>query len=98
MQREAASGGSSAVAQMKALIMENSQMGDGQSGHDDHYGYGHLRIDLLLQALGNSGDGASDFQTSSADAGYERPLADELQVVRRSTARVPPASSTKPSE
>ena len=98
MQREGASGGSGAVAQMKALVMENSQMEEGQSEHDDHYGYGHLRVDLLLQALGNSGDGSSDSQTSSADASYARTLADELQVVRRSTARVPPDSSTKPSE
>ena len=98
MQREGTSGGSGAVAQMKALVMGNSQMEEGQSEHDDHYGYGHLRVDLLLQALGNSGDDSSDFQTSSADASFERPLADELQVVRRSTARVPPASSTKPRE
>ena len=55
-------------------------------------------VDLLLQALGNSADGSSDSQTSSADASYARTLADELQVVRRSTARVPPDSSTKPSE
>ena len=86
------------MSQMKALVMGNSEMEEGQSEHDDHYGYGHLRVDLLLQALGNSGDDSSDFQTSSADASYERTLADELQVLRRSTARVPPASSTKPSE
>ena len=97
MQREGPSGGAGAVAQMKAVIMENSQMKDGQSEHDDHNGYGHLRVDLLLQALGNSSDDSSEFE-ASADSTSERPLTDELQVARRSTARVPPVNSTKPSE
>ena len=97
MQREGDSGGASAVAQMKSVIMQNSQMQEGQSEHDNHYGYGILRVDLLMQALGNESvvivsDG---HEVSPSDFG--RAIFDELQA-RRSTASVPPVNSTKPKE
>ncbi len=97
MQREGDSGGASAVAQMKSVIMQNSQMQEGQSEHDNHYGYGILRVDLLMQALGNeSAVIVSDgHEVSPSDFG--RTIFDEFQA-RRSTASVPPVNSTKPKE
>jgi subtilisin family serine protease len=47
LQRENSSGRESIEA-VKDAIAQNSQMMDGQEAHDDHYGYGHLRIDLLV--------------------------------------------------
>ena len=47
LQRENSSGRESIEA-VKEAITEYSQMMDGQDSHDDHYGYGHLRIDLLV--------------------------------------------------
>ena len=33
---------------VKIAISDNSEMKEGQSDHDDYYGYGHLRVDLLV--------------------------------------------------
>ena len=96
MQREGDSGGPSAVAQMKSVIMQNSQMQEGQSEHDDHYGYGHLRVDLVMQALGNASTVVVSEGHAMNSGGFEH-VSFELQV-RRSTASVPPVSSAKPRE
>ena len=92
IQREGDSGGPGAVAQMKELIMQNSQMKEGQSEHDEHYGYGHLRVDLLIDALGNSTDESSNYSENNQPS-FEEWIGESIQV-RRSTARVPPVSST----
>jgi serine protease AprX len=47
LQRENSSGRES-VEEVKVAITQASQMMDGQDSHDDHYGYGHLRIDKLV--------------------------------------------------
>ena len=47
LQRENSSGRES-IESVKEAITQYSQMMDGQDSHDDHYGYGHLRIDLLV--------------------------------------------------
>ena len=47
LQRENSSGRESIEA-VKEAITQYSKMMDGQDSHDDHYGYGHLRIDLLV--------------------------------------------------
>ena len=96
IQREGDSGGPGAVAQMKELIMQNSQMKEGQSEHDEHYGYGHLRVDLLIDALGNSTDESSNYSENNQPS-FEEWIGESIQV-RRSTARVPPVSSTNPRE
>ena len=96
MQREGDSGGPGAVAQMKELIMQNSQMKEGQSEHDDHYGYGLLRVDLLLDSLGNSSASQSNISTH-IQSNFEESVSEPIQV-RRSTARVPPVNSTNPKE
>lgn len=97
MQREGDSGGPSAVAQMKSIIMQNSQMQEGQSEHDNHYGYGLLRVDLLVQALNNESVVVLSDNHGVYMSGFGHPVFDEIQA-RRSTASVPPVTSTKPRE
>ena len=55
LQRENSSGRQS-IETVKEAITQASQMKEGQDSHDDHYGYGHLRIDRLISHL--EGDGA----------------------------------------
>ena len=96
LQREGDSGGPGAVAQMKELISGNSQMKEGQDEHDDHYGYGLLRVDLLLESLGNSSSSVLD-NSNPIQPTNEEIVREQVQV-RRSTARVPPVNSTNPKE
>ena len=96
LQREGDAGGPGAVAQMKDLISGNSQMKEGQSEHDDHYGYGLLRVDLLLESLGNTSSSIVEISNPMQPV-IEGEVSETIQV-RRSTARVPPVSSTNPKE
>ena len=52
LQRENSSGRES-IESVKEAITQYSQMMDGQDSHDDHYGYGHLRIDHLVSHFDN---------------------------------------------
>ncbi|MGB1461457.1 MAG: S8 family peptidase [Candidatus Thalassarchaeaceae archaeon] len=47
LQRENSTG-RQAIESVKDAISQSSQKNEGHAGHDDHYGYGHLRIDLLI--------------------------------------------------
>tara|TARA_Y100000768_G_scaffold93207_1_gene67354 strand:+ start:849 stop:2003 length:1155 start_codon:yes stop_codon:yes gene_type:complete len=47
LQRENSTG-RQAIEGVKDAITQSSQKMEGQESHDDHYGYGHLRIDLLI--------------------------------------------------
>ena len=47
LQRENSSG-RQAIEDVKDALTQSSQKDDGQESHDDHYGYGLLRIDLLI--------------------------------------------------
>ena len=47
LQRENSTG-RQAIEGVKDAIAQSSQKKEGQENHDDHYGYGHLRIDLLI--------------------------------------------------
>jgi subtilisin family serine protease len=38
------------IIEVKELIMDNSNMKEGQDEHDDHYGYGIFRVDMLIEA------------------------------------------------
>lgn len=38
------------IVEVKSLIMDNSDMKDGQTEHDNHYGYGIFRVDMLIEA------------------------------------------------
>ena len=40
--------GRQAIESVKDAISQSSEKKEGHAGHDDHYGYGHLRIDLLI--------------------------------------------------
>tara|TARA_B100001540_G_scaffold317749_1_gene352618 strand:- start:3395 stop:5137 length:1743 start_codon:yes stop_codon:yes gene_type:complete len=96
LQREGDSGGPGAVSQMKEIISDNSQMKESQNEHDDHYGYGLLRVDLLLETLGNSSSSILDI-SNHFQVNIEDEVSESVQA-RRSTARVPPVSSTNPRE
>tara|TARA_B100000959_G_scaffold269504_1_gene315331 strand:- start:29 stop:1216 length:1188 start_codon:yes stop_codon:yes gene_type:complete len=52
LQQDGANGGQSAVEETKQWLMDTSHPKDGQSGHDDHYGYGLLQIRALLESAG----------------------------------------------
>jgi subtilisin family serine protease len=43
-------GSASTVNDVKQYIMDSSKKQDGQTGHDDHYGYGLLQMDQLIIA------------------------------------------------
>ena len=55
--REILDSDSSKVEEIKELISQNSQMKENQNQHDDKFGYGILRIDLLIESVDNSSDG-----------------------------------------
>jgi len=38
------------IIEVKELIMDNSNMKEGQDEHDDHYGYGIFSVDMLIEA------------------------------------------------
>ncbi len=44
------SNGRDAIEEVKNLLSENSKMKENQNGHDDYYGYGIMRIDLLIDS------------------------------------------------
>ena len=97
IQREGASGGPNAIELIKTELSENSQMDDGQEDHDDHFGYGIFRIDLMLEALGNSSSEEADSLSQEQFIVAEK-LNNSNQAERRNTPNVPPASSTKAAE
>ncbi|MBF92360.1 MAG: hypothetical protein CMB78_01085 [Euryarchaeota archaeon] len=42
------SDGRQSIEAVKEALMQRSDMAEGQSEHDDHYGYGLIRVDLLI--------------------------------------------------
>ena len=56
MQREGSAGGEDAIRSVKEWIMESSKPKNGQSDHDDRYGYGMLQTRALLDLAGVSID------------------------------------------
>ncbi|MAZ23954.1 MAG: hypothetical protein CMB22_04005 [Euryarchaeota archaeon] len=99
LQRGGEQGGTGAIEEVKSVIMESSQMKEGQSDHDSHYGYGLLDMDSLIDSFGNS-SGADKMGAIQMDGSVakEEALFREVQAARRTTAIVPPVSSTKASE
>jgi len=94
LQRGGAQGGEDAIEEVKSVIMENSQMKEGQDGHDDHYGYGLLSVKSLIDSFGNASDSGTVVNNGPLKSEGEG-LDKENQAARRMTARVPPVSSTK---
>ena len=94
LQREN-SEGRVAIQSVKQLIMEKSQMKEGESEHDDYYGYGVIRIDQLV----GEGSDISGNSTHSEAGNLEKIYDSETHYSLFSSAtRVPPVNSAKPSE
>jgi len=89
---------------VKEALSDNSQMDNGQDDHDDHFGYGILRIDLMLEALGNNSSASNavgEMVSSSTASSVSEQIvlhSDEYQAERRKTPSVPPVNSTKAAE
>ena len=80
------------IEEIKILLSENSQMKDGQSQHDDNFGYGIFRIDTLIQAVNSSSSDTKEGLVKG-NINIERNIFDIFQVERRITASVPPDNS-----
>ena len=99
MKRGGTDGGSSAVSELKTMISENSEMKEGQENHDDIYGYGLLRIDLLVNGTDNSSTELKKAPKEQGAISFNREHgSNSSQAIRRITASVPPLSSTKDTE
>lgn len=99
MKRGGTDGGSSAVSELKTMISENSEMKEGQENHDDIYGYGLLRIDLLVNGTDNSSTELKKTPKEQEAIGFNlENSSNSSQAIRRITASVPPLSSTKDTE
>lgn len=99
MKRGGTDGGSSAVSELKTMISENSEMKEGQENHDDIYGYGLLRIDLLVNGTDNSSTELKKAPKEQGAISFNRENgSNSSQAIRRITASVPPLSSTKDTE
>ena len=99
MKRGGTDGGSSAVSELKTMISENSEMKEGQENHDDIYGYGLLRIDLLVNGTDNSSTELKKTPKEQEAISFNREHgSNSSQAIRRITASVPPLSSTKDTE
>jgi len=97
LQREGASGGPNAIELIKTKLSDNSQMDDGQSEHDDRFGYGIFRIDLMLDSLSNSSS-EEETEYSVMKLQHNDINSGSNQAERRNKPIVPPASSTKAAE
>ncbi|MFL2979496.1 MAG: S8 family peptidase [Candidatus Thalassarchaeaceae archaeon] len=99
MKRDGAQGGASAISNLKMIISQNSEMRNGQEDHDDHYGYGLLRIDLIINETQNSSsDSILQGISSSGIKDIQGKYVQEVQATRRIIASVPPDNSTKETE
>jgi serine protease AprX len=52
LQHDGTAGGRSTIEEVKVWIQNSVIPAEGQSGHDDYYGYGRLRADALLEQAG----------------------------------------------
>ena len=74
-------------------------MKNDQEDHDEHYGYGLLRIDLLIDETQNSSSDSNPLGSSFSElADFQDKYVQEVQVTRRMMASVPPDNSTKETE
>ena len=99
MKRDGAQGGNSAISNLKMIMSQNSEMKNDQEDHDDHYGYGLLRIDLIINETQNSSSDSGLLGSSFSELeGIQDKYVQEVQVTRRMMASVPPDNSTKETE
>ena len=84
---------SSKVEEIKLLISQNSQMKENQNQHDDKFGYGILRIDLLIESVDNSSNENLITKNYKPKDDVRINIFDIFQTERRMTANVPPDNS-----
>ena len=84
---------SSKVEEIKLLISQNSQMKENQNQHDDKFGYGILRIDLLIESVDNSSNENLITKNYKPKNDVRINIFDIFQTERRMTANVPPDNS-----
>ena len=68
-------------------------MKENQNQHDDKFGYGILRIDLLIESVDNSSSENLTPQNYMSKDGVKINIFDIFQTERRMTASVPPDNS-----
>ncbi len=99
MKRDGEQGGGTAISNLKMMISQNSEMKENQEDHDDHYGYGLLRLDLLINETQNSSSESGIRSSDLVSLRYiQIKYIQEFQATRRMTASVPPDNSTKDTE
>tara|TARA_B100000902_G_scaffold193_1_gene280 strand:+ start:49 stop:1617 length:1569 start_codon:yes stop_codon:yes gene_type:complete len=80
------------IEEVKILLSENSQMKNGQSQHDDHFGYGIFRIDSLIDAVDSNSSNIEN-KIEMRKIPIQKNIFDIFQIERRITASVPPDNS-----
>tara|TARA_Y100000768_G_scaffold320956_1_gene256857 strand:- start:201 stop:1469 length:1269 start_codon:yes stop_codon:yes gene_type:complete len=99
MKRDGSQGGVSAISNLKMMMSQNSEMKNDQEDHDDHYGYGLLRIDILINESQNTSSESVLPDVSFSQLGdINDKYVQEVQAIRRMMASVPPDNSTKETE
>ncbi|MBM47769.1 MAG: S8 family serine peptidase [Candidatus Thalassarchaeaceae archaeon] len=88
------SSGRTAIQNVKSMIKENSQMKEGQSEHDDYYGYGHLRVDHLISSMGGQVADVSGDNSRAGDARMDADSSPPSSGSRAALMRVSLQSST----
>ena len=83
---------STKIEEIKNLLSENSQMKNGQSQHDDHFGYGIFRIDLLIDSADTNSSNIES-KMNMEKIPVRKNIFDIFQIERRITASVPPDNS-----
>ena len=83
---------SAKIEEVKILLSENSQMKNGQNQHDDHFGYGIFRIDLLIDSMDSNSSNIEN-KIEMRKTSIQKNIFDIFQIERRITASVPPDNS-----
>ena len=74
------------------MLSENSQMKDGQSQHDDRFGYGIFKIDNLINSENSNSTNISNIVIKEGEK-TQKNIFQIFQVERRMAASVPPDNS-----
>jgi hypothetical protein len=59
LQRNGSAGGQQGIEKVKDWLQETVQPMDGQDGHDEKYGYGLLKVGVLLDRAGAASQAAT---------------------------------------
>ncbi len=83
---------STKIEELKILLSENSQMKDGQSQHDDRFGYGIFKIDNLINSEKSNSTNIGNIVKKEGEK-TQKNIFQVFQVERRMAASVPPDNS-----